>query len=217
MRIARIPMLVLPLLLAMPALTRADPFDSALRASDEGRHGEAAAAFHALAMAGDGAAAYNLAALFATGRGIPQNETEALYWAWRARLAGVAQASALLGRLWPPPEAARRKAIADRLEAALLPLAEAGDGAAMLQLAAVLGVVRGAPDHRAAHAWQSIAATLNVPGAFAARDATLAGFPPAERAAVQDGALAAFRSWCERHEGNRPAACDVVIPAMPSG
>jgi uncharacterized protein len=215
MRIAPLSFVLVPMLLAMPA--GADPFDDALRAAAEGRHGEAAAAFHGLALTGDGAAAFNLAALFATGRGIPQNDTEAAYWAWRARLAGVGAAQPLLNRLWPPPEEIRQQSISDRLEADLLPLAEAGDGAAMLQLAAVLGVVRALPDPRAAHAWQSIAAALDVPGAIAARDATLAAFAPADRAGVQDDALEAFRNWCDRQVAERPAACGVLGPALPSG
>lgn len=212
MSVSRLPAVLLPMLMALPGAMQADPFEDALRAADEGRYGEAAAVFHSLALSGDGAAAHNLAALFATGRGLPQNDTEALYWAWRARLSGVQVVQILLDRLWPPLDLTRKDAIAVRLAADLQPLADAGDGAAMLELAAVLGVVRPKPDTKAAYAWQSIAAALEVPGAQAARDATLSTFAPADRSAVQDAALAAFRDWCARQEGEkRPAACNVVV------
>ncbi len=201
--------------LAVPAAVLADPFDAALQAAAEGRHGEAAAVFHGLAMAGDSEAAYNLALLFATGRGMPQNDTEALYWAWRARLADVRAASALLDRLWPHPDEARRTIVSDRLEQVLRPQAEAGDGAAMLQLAAVLTVVRSAPDLTEAYGWQSLAAALDVPGAAAARDATLGLVPVDERAQVQDAALAMFKDWCSRQKPARTAACAVVFATAP--
>jgi hypothetical protein len=213
----RIAAALLPALLAISGAALADPFDDAMQAAAEGRHGAAAAAFHGLALAGDGVAAHNLALLFATGRGVPQNQTEALYWAWRARLDDVDAAEKLLARLWPQADAARRDVIAQRLEAGLMPFAEGGDGAAMLQLAAVLSIVRPVPDAQQAHAWQSMAAAMDVPGAVVARDATLASLAPQDRAAAQDHALVAFRDWCGRRGSAAPHACSVVVAAGPDG
>jgi len=194
------------LVIAAATAGQADPFETALRASAEGRYGESAATFHELARNGDGAAAYNLALLFATGRGVPQNEREALYWVWRARLADVPAAPGLLQRLWPPVEPKQRKEIAQRLEEDLAPLVANGDGAAMLQLGAVLSVVRAPPDLMSAYTWQSIAAALDVPGAVSARDATLKSLIGTERAKAQDEALAMFRTWCATQR-QPPAAC----------
>lgn len=208
MRMLRAACVILPLTLSGPLW--ADGFEAALQASAEGRHGEAAAAFFKLASDGDGAAAYNLALLFATGRGVPQNQREALYWVWRARLDGVAAAPVLLDRLWPSAGVALRKDIADRLEVHFRPLAESGDGEAMLQLAAILTVVRPKPDLMAAHGWQSIAAALDVPGAIAARDQTLASLPEADRAKAQDQALGQFGDWCQSQPDHRPAACIIL-------
>jgi TPR repeat protein len=205
-----------PFALAAPVPGWADGFNAALRASAEGRHGEAAAAFYKLAHQGDGEAAYNLALLFATGRGVPQNDREALYWVWRARLADIPAAPALLARLWPSAGPALRKEIAERLEAYLHPLAQSGDGAAMLQLAAVMTVVRTKPDPVAAHGWQSIAAALDVPGALAARDATLMSLPKANRAKAQDQALAGFADWCAGQTTNQPPACVIVADKPPT-
>ena len=207
--------LLFPICFSAASVGCADPFDSALRASEEGHHGKAAAAFHTLARDGDGVAAYNLALLFATGRGVPQNDREARYWAWRARLADVSAASRILTRLWPPDDVSQRKEIADRLEADLQPLVAAGDGAAMLQLAAVLLVVRENPDVISGHSWQSIAAALDVPGAVSARDATLESLHGADRAKAQEQALATFRTWCmEQHP--LPPACGIMAASGPN-
>lgn len=210
MSMLRAAWLILPLTLAPPGPGWADGFEAALQASTEGRHGEAAAAFYSLANDGDGAAAYNLALLFATGRGVPQNRREALYWVWRARLEGIPAAPDLLDRLWPSAGPALRKDIADRLELYVRPHAESGDGAAMLQLAAVLTVVRPKPDPVAAHGWQSIAAALDVPGAIAARDQTLMSLPEVDRAKAQDYALAQFGDWCQSQPDHRPPACTIL-------
>ncbi|NEX45266.1 sel1 repeat family protein [Rhodobacter sp. ETT8] len=207
----RLSLVLLPLVLNAPSPVWADGFEAAVAASREGRHGEAAAVFHDLARAGDAEAAFNLALLFATGVGLPQNRTEAAYWAWRARLADVRAADGLLARIWPLEDTARRDAIAQRLEADFLPLAQSGDGAAMLQLAAVLTVVREKPDLLRAHAWQSIAAALDVPGAVGARDATLAALPAPDKVRAQDEALIAFRDWCIAQDKPQAAACRVVL------
>jgi uncharacterized protein len=190
----------------------ADPFAAAVAAAAAGRHGVAAAGFHGLAQAGDAEAAYNLALLFMTGQGVPQNHTEAAYWAWQARLGGLRRARLLLDRLTPHLDRPRQQTVAARLEAALGPQAEAGDGAAMLALAAVLGHVRPAPDPLQAHAWQSIAAALDVPGSLAARDASWQAMDPANRAEAEAVALTAFRDWCGRRGAEAPPPCRVVLP-----
>lgn len=176
----------------------------------DGKAGEAAATFHDLALAGDAEAAFNLALLFATGRGVPRNMAEAAYWAWRARLAGVHQAPVLLKTIWPRADASERMLIAQRLEAELVPLAEAGDGKAMLQLAAVLTEVREAPDLASAHIWLSLAATLGLPGASTARDQAFAALPPEDQAKADRVVLSAFSRLCDRLASDMPA-CLVVM------
>lgn len=197
---------------AVPAepLAAADPFAAAVAEAAAGRHGAAAAGFHALALTGDAEAAYNLALLFMTGQGVPQNHLEASYWAWRARLAGLTEAAVLVARLAERLDRVGQQAVADRLEAALSPLAAAGDGAAMLALAAVMQHVRPTPDPAGAHAWQSIAAALDVPGALAARDATVQVMEPAGRTRAEAQAMLAFQAWCRDRAAAAPAACAVV-------
>lgn len=200
--------LVAGLILAQPAL--ADPFATAVADAAAGRHGEAAAGFHALALSGDAEAAYNLALLFMSGQGLPQNHIEAAYWAWQARLAGLTQAGPLLSQLSGRLDRAGQQSVADRLEAALSPLAAQGDGAAMLSLAAVMQHVRPTPDLSQAHAWQSIAAALDVPGAIVARDASLQAMDTASRTRAEAEAMAAFQAWCRNRGAAAPASCSVV-------
>jgi TPR repeat protein len=202
------PALITLLILATP--TDADVFGTAMAEAAAGNYGAAAAGFHKLAEKGDAEAAHNLAILFASGRGLPQNSVEAAFWAWRARLAGLLQAAPLANHLMQDLTADRQAMVADRLEAALAPAAEAGDGAAMLALAAVLSAVRPQPDTATAHAWQSIAAALDVPGSIAARNATLEATAPEHRQKAQDQALTAFQGWCGRQAPKAPAACSAV-------
>lgn len=188
------------------AAAQADPFAEALAHADAGRHGLAAAGFHALAVTGDAEAQFNLALLFATGQGLPQNAEEAALWAWRARLAGLEQAGPLAARLMDALPQERRGRLAARLEATLVPDAERGDGAAMLALAAVIALVRPEPDLVAAYGWQSIAAATDTPGAVVARNETFARIEPNARPEAQDHALAAFVAWCGTRAGHAGAA-----------
>jgi hypothetical protein len=187
-----------------------DPFAAAMADAAAGQHGAAAAGFHRLAQQGDGVAAHNLALLFMTGQGVPRHHEEAAFWAWSARLAGVTQAQTLVARLMPELDTAAQQRLADRLEAVLTPQATTGDGAAMLALAAVLGHLRPRPDAVAAHNWQSIAAALDVPGAAAARDATLATMDSTRQRQAEAAAMAAFAQWCAAQGQSAPAGCAVM-------
>jgi len=189
---------------------RADPFEEALAHAAAGRYGAAAAGFHGLALKGDAEAAYNLSLLFATGQGLPQNDDEAAFWAWRARLAGLAHAAPLISSLMPGLPEDRRATLARRLEAGLYPEARAGNGAQMLALAAVMAAIRPEPDMVAAYSWQSIAAATDTPGAVAARNQTLASIPRESRHAAQDAALQAFADWCAGRGDEAPPACIAV-------
>ena len=166
------------MILATPA--GADDFEKAMSDAAAGNYGEAAAGFHKLALTGDPEAAHNLAILFASGRGLPQNSVEAAFWAWRARLAGLRQAAPLVIQLMQDLTAERQATVATRLPE---------------------------PDFASAHAWQSIAAAVDVPGAIAARNATLESTAPEHRQKVQDQAMTAFKDWCGRQAQNAPAAC----------
>ncbi|RHZ93349.1 sel1 repeat family protein [Cereibacter sphaeroides] len=186
--------------------TGADPFAAAIAAFRAGDAGRAAVLFKTLAEAGEPEAQFNLALLYAEGAGLPQNPREALYWAWRAQIAGIPRAEALSQRLTAALPDEARADLAERLERVLAPGIAAGDARAMFGLARVLLQLRPEPDAKRAYEWFAIAAALGLPEAQGARDAALAEVPEPDRFAVQDGALAAFAEWCRA--ASRPAvAC----------
>ena len=194
-----------------------DPFDRAMQDAAQGRHAAAAAGFHALALQGEPAAAHNLSILFALGQGVPRNTAEAAYWALRALLDGLEQAAPLADLLLADLPVAERARLADRLEAGLSPAAADGDAGAMLGLAVVLALIRPEPDLLTAHAWQSIAAALDRPGALQAREVTLSRMTPEDRVRAQAHALDAFAAWCASQVPPGLASCGVITPGVQSG
>ena len=140
--------------------TGADPFDAAIAAFRAGDAGRAAVLFKTLAEAGEAEAQFNLALLYAEGAGLPQNPREALYWAWRAQIAGIPRAEALSQRLTAALPDEARADLAERLERVLAPGIAAGDARAMFGLARVLLQLRPEPDAKRAYEWLAIAAAL---------------------------------------------------------
>lgn len=206
---------LLAALLSAPAWAGApedapDPFAQALDAARAGLFGQAAAGFHALAEIGDGEAAHNLAVLYATGRGLPQDDPEAAYWAIRAELAGSDRSIPLRRLLVARLDDAARDALAARAITWLSPRAEAGDGAAMLEIAAILLTIPAQPDPVAAHGWQAIAATLDAPGAVRARQSSLALIPPEARIEAAQTARQHMRAWCAARGPEAPAPCALI-------
>lgn len=202
--------LLLAGLLSLPTTGLADPFAAAMAEAQAGRHGAAAAGFHDLALIGDGEAAYNLSLLFHFGQGVPQNDSEAAFWAWKSRLTGVKRAEQLVRLLWDRLAVEQKTDIAQRLESDLLVSASSGDGPAMLALAIVFLDVRPTPDPAQAYVWQSLAAALDVTGAVPARDATLRHMDDAARLQAQAQAMQMFRDWCARDLDQLSQPCAVV-------
>lgn len=186
-----------------------DPFAQAVALYRAGDPGAAAALFRRLADAGDAEAQYNLALLYHQGEGVPLHRAEALYWAWRSRLSGLAQARALIARLQPLAEPKLRDALADRLLQDLAPAIAQDDGRAMLGAAIVQLELAAKPDLQAAYVLQSLAAAMATPGAARERDTTERGMTAVERAKAMDAALGAFRDRCtERPERQGCAAVE---------
>jgi hypothetical protein len=171
-------------------------FAQAMAAVDAGDPARAVAIFAGLADAGDPAAQLNLAVLTARGQGIVQHDADAAYWAWRARLAGLAAAVAvsdlLTDRLAPEQVAD----LAARLAADLTRLADAGAAWAFLALARVELGLSDPPDAARAYTWAALAAALDVPGAAGLRDALSGDLDAAARISAQTEAAQAFGRWC---------------------
>ena len=196
--------LLLPLLLLpLPALAAPD-LGSAIEALRDGRAPEAAQMLLDLARTGDADAQFNLGLLYAEGIGVPQNDRESLYWGWRARLAGVPAARALIDKLAEKASPALREELVTRIEADLAPRIQSGDGRAMLERSVLRLELLPKPDLEGGYVWQALSAALATPNAAAARDATLAQIDPKNRLAAQDAAIAALRDLCANGMAGHP-------------
>ncbi len=196
-------------LMDTPAAAESPAFSQAIAAARAGDTGTAAALFLPLATSGDAAAQFNLALLYYDGRGLPQNHAEALYWAWRARLAGRPEAAALIARMADAATPELRQSIATRIEADLRPRVTAGEGRAMLELSFVLTDILPEPDLAGAYVWQALSAALETPNAVQARDKTFARLAPEDRSAAQQRAMDTLRSLCEG--GLEDAVCGALF------
>jgi TPR repeat protein len=187
-----------------------DALSAAAAAIREGRAAEAAAMYRDVAEDGDGAAQYNLALLYLTGRGVPQSHRDALFWAWKARLSGVAEAPALIARMAEVTTPELRKELAQRLIDTLQPRIDKGEGRAMLELAAVYLEVLPEPDLTKGLVWQALAAALEVPGAAEARETTGETLTAKDRLAAEAEAVSTLSDLCTKGLKDH-AICDVMF------
>lgn len=157
---------------------------------------QAALILQDLAGQGQADAMFNLALLYFDGTGVPQNHREALYWGWRARLAGIPAAPALLARMADAATPELRLDLAARINADLDPRIAAGEGRAMLERSALLLDLLPEPDLQGAYVWQALSAALGTPNAAPAREATFARIDPKDRLAAQDATLATLTTLC---------------------
>lgn len=190
--------------------TEEDALSKAAAAIRDGRAAEAAAMYRGMADEGDGAAQYNLALLYLTGRGLPQSHRDALFWAWKARLSGVAEAPALIARMAEVTTPDLRKELAERLIDTLQPRIDAGEGRAMLELAAVYLEVLPEPDLIKGLVWQALAAALEVPGAAEARETTGARLSAEDRLTAEAEAVKVLADLCQNGLQGK-AICDVMF------
>lgn len=199
------------LAMAGAAQAEASDFASALAAIEAGDPARAVAIFTELAYLGDRAAQLNLAVLTARGSGIPQNDVDAAYWAWRARLAGLPAAvepsDVLLRRLEPEVV----ETLSARLAADLETLARSGESWAFLALARLELLLVAQPDLALAYERAALAAAFSVAGAAALRDALSGEIEIGDRLSAQDRATGLFRALCEG--GSRPDCAASAAPA----
>ena len=115
-------------------------------------------------------AQYNLAILLEAGKGVPQDFTRALIWAWSAQLGGIEAAKELAedlsGYLSEKSIEEVRKEVRARLEARI----EAGSPDAVSQFATFHLKMLDEPDYETAYVWYSISTALGLDGALEARD-----------------------------------------------
>lgn len=202
--------LVLACAASSAVATEEDALSNAATAIREGRAAEAAVMYRDMADGGDGAAQYNLALLYLTGRGVPQSHRDALFWAWKARLSGVAEAPALIAHMAEVTTPDLQKELAQRLIDTLQPRIDAGEGRAMLELAAVYLEVLPEPDLIKGLVWQALAAALEVPGAAEARETTGARLTAEDRLTAEAEAVKTLSDLCAKGLKDK-TICDVMF------
>ena len=115
-------------------------------------------------------AQYNLALLLEAGKGVPQDFSKALVWAWSAQLGGIEAAGDLaedLIDLLPEKTIENvREEVKIRLEARVAD----GSAPAVSQFAQYHLDILEEPDFETAYIWYSIATAIGLPGALEARD-----------------------------------------------
>lgn len=194
---------------ASPAF--ADPFSDAVRAANSGAIAQAVVQFRSLALSGDARAQTNLAVLHAKGEGTPQDEVEAYYWAWRARLAGETRAIPVIDYLAPRLTEESVGTVSKRLIGDLAIDAEKGDASGFLGIGRVYAQLAEPEDKPEAAVWFTVAAAFNVKFAAILRDTIAGELTRDERTEVQVRAKAKFQEWCGRVPmETRPASCSEV-------
>ena len=173
-------------------------FTKAIELAEAGRSAEAIEIFRRLSQEGHPVAQVNLAVMQALGKGVPQDDLTAAYWAWRARFSGEARAIDLSDYLVTRLTDQARMRLADRLNTDLQTMAENGEVAAFLSLGRVaLELYSPSQDARALE-WFSLAAAFEVPKAELLRDAVALHLEPAARLAAQEKTLEGFDMWCRK-------------------
>ena len=145
-------------------------FNEAVQAVKDKNFRHAAKLFALQAENNQHDAQYNLAILLEAGKGVPQDFTKALIWAWSAQLGGLEAAEELAEDLtgYLPEKSIEevRKKVRARLEARI----KAGSADAVSQFASFHLQMLEEPDYETAYIWFSISTALGLKGTLEARD-----------------------------------------------
>ena len=164
----------LPLVGSFPSTAQIDTstatFNEAVQAVKDKNFRHAAKLFALQAENNQHDAQYNLAILLEAGKGVPQDFTKALIWAWSAQLGGIEAAKELAEDLtgYLPEKSIEevRKAVRARLEVRI----KAGSADAVSQFASFHLQMLDEPDYETAYIWFSISTALGLKGTLEARD-----------------------------------------------
>ena len=167
--------LIVALTLATPAVaedigTSNATFSEAVQAVKDRDYRHAMKLFAVQADQNQHDAQHNLAVLLEAGKGVPQDFSKALVWAWSAKLGGIEAAGDLaedLIDLLPEKTIENvREEVKVRLEARVAD----GSAPAVSQFAQYHLDILEEPDFETAYIWYSIATAIGLPGALEARD-----------------------------------------------
>ena len=162
------------LLMSSPAKSQIDnsdaTFNEAMQAVKDKDFRHAAKLFLLQSENNQHDAQYNLAILLEAGKGVPQDFTKALIWAWSAQLGGIEAAEELAEDLtgYLPDKSIEevREAVRARLEARI----KEGSADAVSQFASFHLQMLDEPDYETAYIWFSISTALGLKGTLEARD-----------------------------------------------
>ena len=135
-------------------------FNAATQAVRDRDFGLAVTLFQPLAEADIPDAQFNLAVLLREGRGLPQNNVEALYWSALSLLSDATYAQDMVGQLIDSLPPSAREGVIERLLLRLTTQAEAGHTDAPRKVARVYAEFMAEPDIRLAYIWFSICYAL---------------------------------------------------------
>ena len=166
--------LVLALVGSLPSTAQIDTstatFNEAVQAVKDKNFRHAAKLFAVQAENNQHDAQYNLAILLEAGKGVPQDFTKALIWAWSAQLGGIEAAEELAEDLtgYLPEKSIEevREEVRARLEARI----KEGSADAVSQFASFHLQMLDEPDYETAYIWFSISTALGLKGTLEARD-----------------------------------------------
>src|SRR6056297_1114726 len=164
----------------------ADAVEDALSAFREGNMQHAVALLSEAAHQGDMTAAANLGVLLARGQGTAQNDAEALYWLWKARLMGESRAGHMADAVARCMSAEPRDEVLDRLARDLEAMVQDGSIRVLLALGALESALRRPADTGQAYMWFAAAAALGNTEALILRDKMALGLSASERQAAQE-------------------------------
>ncbi|MCG7492795.1 tetratricopeptide repeat protein [Thalassobius sp. Cn5-15] len=191
--------------LAQPAQSNA--FAEAVAAARAGQAAQAVQMFQRLADDHNGPAQFNLAVLYALGSGVTQNDETALYWAWKARFAGVHKAQSLTSYLGHGSPESLLEKVQKRLQTDLLEEVNNGNKDAMLSLGRAYLEVAAPADNEQALVWFTMAAAMQVPHASKWRDVTGRKLDRETRLGAQQKAASLYQQWCDGHGAGYPDLC----------
>jgi TPR repeat protein len=165
--------------------------------------------FRDLADHNDGAAQANLAVLYAIGQGVPQNDQDAYYWAWRSRFSGEKAAIDMIKLLRERLTEEGRADVAARLIKDLTDTALRGDLGALTALGRVYNEVSEPSQKAEALLWFTVAAAFEAPYAALFREGVSQEISKQERLTIQARARQLFTEWCGKLPENKlPATCN---------
>lgn len=192
---------------ATPAMS--GPFETALDHLAQGHSSKAVAQFQLAAGTGHAEAQFNLAVMLAKGDGILQDDQDALFWAWRARMSGVKRAVTLVDYLNTRLPADSALITGTSLELAYSDLFQNGNAKAALAIGRVHNEIYSERNVEMAYKWFTIAAALDVKFANAFREAVSYELNAVQRSSVQTQAKSTLTLWCLENAGSNDL-CSVL-------